>query len=224
MKHYLYDTHVHTAEVSPCGYLFAEQMIGLYNNAGYTGLIITDHYHKGTVELPGSSWQETADHFLLGYRNAVEAGRKLDMDVLLGMELRFDTGSEDYLIYGFNEEFIYEHPYLNRYTLETFRELIKGTDIMIFQAHPFRPGMTPANPALLDGVEAFNRNPRHNSHNDEAYGYGLSNNLLMLSGSDAHRTEDVGRSGILITERLHSIQEFVSLLRSGRPFKLFHME
>ncbi len=222
MNYYRYDTHVHTAEVSPCGHLYAEQVIGLYKNAGYAGIIITDHYYTATVDRPDLSWQESADHYLSGYRKAIEAGRREGLDVLLGMELRFDNSNEDYLVFGLDEEFIYEHPYLNRYTLETFRRLTEQEDILIFQAHPFRKGLTPADPGLLDGIEAFNGNPRHDSCNDKAYSYGLSNGLLLLSGSDAHRVEDIGRCGVGITERLHSIQEFVSWIKSGNPMDLIH--
>ena len=45
----LLDTHVHTSQVSPCGKVPAEEMIELYKEAGYGGVIITDHYYKGTL-------------------------------------------------------------------------------------------------------------------------------------------------------------------------------
>ena len=44
----LLDTHVHTCQVSPCGKVPAKEMIELYKEAGYGGVIITDHYYKGT--------------------------------------------------------------------------------------------------------------------------------------------------------------------------------
>jgi len=222
VNYYRYDTHVHTAEVSPCGHLSAEQVIELYKNAGYAGIIITDHYYAATVDRPGLGWQEAAEYFLSGYRKAAEAGRREGLDVLLGMELRFDNTNEDYLVFGLDEEFIYEHPYLNRYTLETFRRLTEQEDILIFQAHPFRKGLSPSDSRLIDGIEAFNGNPRHDSYNDKAYSYGLSNGLLLLAGSDAHQIVDIGRCGIGITDRVHSIQEFVSWIKSGKSIDLIH--
>ena len=38
-KTYLFDTHVHTAEVSPCGTVKAEKMVKLYRESGYSGMI-----------------------------------------------------------------------------------------------------------------------------------------------------------------------------------------
>mgnify|MGYP000853096569 FL=1 len=107
------------------------------------------------------------------------------MDILLGMELRFDDGPEDYLIYGFEEDFLYRNPYLNRLTLASFRDRIRkeDSDILIFQAHPFRKGLKTASLDLLDGVEGFNGNPRQISHNDEAFAFCLAGGLYLSSGS-----------------------------------------
>jgi len=44
MAIYKYDTHVHTKEVSPCGKVPAIEVVKLYKDAGYHGIVITDHY------------------------------------------------------------------------------------------------------------------------------------------------------------------------------------
>lgn len=41
---YRYDLHVHTSEVSACGSIPAKEVVRLYHQAGYDGLVITDHY------------------------------------------------------------------------------------------------------------------------------------------------------------------------------------
>lgn len=43
---YLYDTHVHTSESSPCGRLNAQETVRLYSQAGFSGFCITDHYTR----------------------------------------------------------------------------------------------------------------------------------------------------------------------------------
>ena len=48
------------------------------------------------------------------------------------------------------------------------------------QAHPFRTGLTREDPALLDGVEVFNGNARHDSHNDDALRFARENGLLFF--------------------------------------------
>ncbi|MBE3101924.1 MAG: transposase [Firmicutes bacterium] len=222
MNYFRYDTHVHTSEVSPCGMVEASDMVRLYKMAGYQGIIITDHYFDGFIERPNCSWNEVVDLYLMGYRKALIVGLQEELDILLGMEIRFDGSSEDYLVYGFDEEFLYKNPYLNRLTIASFSGLIAGKDIMIFQAHPYRKGMTPADPNLLDGVEAFNGNPRHNSNNDKAFAFGKNNGLFLSSGSDAHQLEDIGRGGIGLTERMLSSHELVKWIKFDNPVDLIH--
>ncbi|WZL79675.1 PHP-associated domain-containing protein [Eubacteriales bacterium mix99] len=222
MNYYRYDTHVHTSEVSPCGRVPAEEMVELYRKAGYQGILITDHYHDGVIEKQNGEWKEKMDDYLMGYRKAKEAGEAVGMDVMLGMELRFQSGLEDYLVYGFEEEFLYRNPYLNRLSLVSFRDLIRegDADILIFQAHPYRRKMHTAPPELLDGVEGFNGNPRHDSRNDKAFAFCLEHDLYLSSGSDAHQPEDVGRGGIGLTRRIRSARDYVELFRTGEPMDI----
>ncbi len=220
MNYYRYDTHVHTSEVSSCGKVPAETVVKLYKKAGYQGIIITDHYYSGFVEKIDGNWNEVVDKFLEGYRTAKRVGDEVGLDVILGMELRFDDGPEDYLVYGFDEEFLYDNPYLNRLTLASFRQLIKGRSILVFQAHPFRKNISVAPPELLDGVEGFNCHPRHDSQNDKAFAFCLANGLYLSSGSDAHQVQDVGRGGIGLTKRIRSGHDYVDLFLSGEPMDI----
>ncbi len=75
-------------------------------------------------------------------------------------------------------------------------------------------------PELLDGIEAFNSHPRHDSSNDKAYALGLSHGLYLSAGSDAHQMQDVGRGGIGLTKRIQSAHEYVNLFLSREPLDL----
>jgi histidinol phosphatase-like PHP family hydrolase len=220
MNFYRYETHAHTSEVSSCGKVSAEEMVGLYHKAGYRGIIFTDHLYDGFIQRIGGSWKNAVDHYLIGYRTAKQTGEKLGMDIMLGMELRFDGTDEDYLVYGFDEEYLYNNPYPNRNTLASFRASVQGKGMLIFQAHPYRKNLQVAPPELLDGVEGFNGNPRHNSRNDKAFAYCLANGLFLSSGSDAHQPQDVGRGGIGLTKRIRSGREFVELFLSEEPIDI----
>ena len=46
MNLYYYDLHVHTSNVSPCAHVKAEEVVRLYAQAGYKGIVITDHYSE----------------------------------------------------------------------------------------------------------------------------------------------------------------------------------
>lgn len=212
----LLDTHVHTSQVSPCGKVAALEMIELYKEAGYDAVVITDHYHEWYFESLGDlPWEEKVQSFLSGYKSALERGKALGVRVFLGMEIRFVKGPEDYLVYGLDGDYLIQNPNLHLYTLEEFRDHIQETGALIFQAHPFRVGQTPAPGNLLDGMEVHNANPRHDSGNDKAYAYAKSNDLMMGSGSDAHRPEDVGRGGIIVPRSVDSMEMFVKWYRQG---------
>ena len=156
---YLYDCHVHTAETSWCGVLSAEDMVRRYAQAGYTGIVITDHYIREYFEsLPERTWEDKVARYLEGYNGALAAGKKYGLTVLLGIELRFFNRIEDYLVYGLTPEFLREHPRLYDYTVETFIDFSRAHRLLIAQAHPFRPGQGHPR-ACLDGMKSSTEIP-----------------------------------------------------------------
>src|SRR5690606_22097394 len=135
---YKYDVHVHTAEVSPCGQVRARDIVKLYKDKGYDGIVITDHYYIEYFEcLNETTWEDKIKSYLSGYYAAREAGYKYGIDVFLGMELRFKESINDFLIYGINENFLFDNPMLYEWNLEEFRQLKNKYDILIYQAHPY---------------------------------------------------------------------------------------
>ncbi len=210
-----YDTHVHTSETSRCGKVSAEEVVRLYKHAGYDGIFITDHFCNSYFDsLTAGPWSSKVDQYLAGYRRAVEVGQKAGLKVFLSMEILFDENFNDYLIYGFEESFLYDNAGLCNLGLKGFKDFIKGSEIKVIQAHPFRKYITPVDPKLLDGVEVYNGNPRHDSQNHLALQLAKRNNLKQLSGSDFHQTEDLARGGIETQYPLRSETEFVKLLNT----------
>ncbi len=219
-----YETHFHTSETSQCGRVKAEEAVRIYHKAAYTGLVVTDHYYNGFFERhPFRSWDKKIDLYLAGYRNALAEGQRLGMDIQLGMEIRFNENANDYLVYGFDEAFLRKQRKLYRLTLKEFRELTAGMGIVIIQAHPFRVHMVPASPKLIDGVEVYNGNPRHNSSNHLALKYAQENKLKMLSGSDFHQPQDAARGGILVADRI-AANGFVPLILQEKIVELIKTE
>ena len=91
------DMHVHTAETSPCGKVPAADVVALYKQRGYDGIVITDHYfNKFFKDKTLLTWREQMDLYLAGYRAAKAAGDALGLMVLQGMELRFKGASDDF--------------------------------------------------------------------------------------------------------------------------------
>ena len=57
---YKYELHCHTSESSRCGQTSASDMADFYKKAGYTGLVITDHFLNGNTTVPKDlPWEET---------------------------------------------------------------------------------------------------------------------------------------------------------------------
>ncbi|NLO99295.1 MAG: PHP domain-containing protein [Clostridiaceae bacterium] len=221
MTAFKYDTHVHTSEVSCCAKVSAVEAVKMYKDAGFHGLVITDHYCDSYfVSLGDLSWNQKIDRFLEGYNIALKVGKKLGLKIILGMEIRFLENANDYLVYGIDEKFLRDNKELYKLSLREFRKLTKKDNILIFQAHPFRPFMIPAPAELLDGVEVYNGNPRHNSNNDIAYEYALKNQLRMLSGSDFHRRDGVAAGGIIVSENISDSHEFADMIKNNKIIEL----
>ncbi len=221
MKTFKIDMHVHTSEVSPCGKISARDVVTLYKQAGYAGIVITDHFFDGFfAKVSKLPWDQQIDEYLKGYRKALQVGREVGLQVILGMELRFFGSMNDYLVYGVDESFLKAIPYLFMKDLKIFHQIAKEKDLLVYQAHPFRTGITRANPDNLDGVEVFNGNLRHDSRNASARQFAKENHLRMISGSDFHELEDLGRGGIEITQSVSTSWELVSALKSDTGIKL----
>jgi len=226
MSTYRLDLHVHTRETSFCGRTKGQVVTELYKKAGYDGIVITDHYNKGYFRrLPTwMTWEEKIDRFLRGYRSAYEEGEKIGLKVFLGIELKFNKSPREFLVYGIDEAFLKDHPELYKLNLEKFRRLVDSLaptyKILIFQAHPFRPGNTPADPGLLDGVEVYNGNPRQNSNNELAFSFAKKHNLKMISGSDFHRLPDLARGGVIFRQTIKEPADLTAALESGAHYQL----
>ncbi len=203
--------HLHTAETSPCGMVPGRIMMQLCAKMGYGGVIVTDHYLPDYFEQP-----QTRDLFLAGYREARQAGDELGIIVLPGMEFRFASADNDFLIYGMEEPDFAELPTnLCYYSLADFYAYCHARGWLVVQAHPFRSWCTPQDPALLDGVEVSNGNPRQESHNDQALAFARRNHLLETAGGDVHQLGDVRDTAPMVPRALLTPKGIVRYLREN---------
>lgn len=203
------EAHAHTKEVSRCGWLFANEIIEALAKKQYGAVVITDHY------LPGEREDRKArEAFLEGFHKAKEAGAAASVTVLPGMEIRFKDKREDYLVYGIEEEEILDLPDdICNENIRKFHDFAKEKSWMVYQAHPFRSKMLPANPSEIDGMEIFNGNPRHNSQNRLSSGFATRHSLRTIAGSDIHRAGDVGTVGLWVPKDSLTPKGFAAWLR-----------
>ncbi len=222
---YLYETHYHTPYTSECGKLYPEEAIPEYIKNGYCGVAVTDHFNKGYFKKLGDiPWNKKADCFLSGYRKVKEYCEDKDITVILGMEIRFEGSMNDYLVYGFDEQFLYDNEELYELRPEEFYELCKREGLYFGQAHPFRNRCFPLNPDYLMGVEVYNGHPGHNNRNDLALAMAKKHNLIMTSGSDLHEEWALCRGGMWFLEKPNNSKAFASMLKNGKIEKLKRSE
>lgn len=213
MKGYLFDTHVHTSESSSCGKVSAADIVKRYKKLGYDGIIITDHVHASQFAKHGKTYEQQAKKYLEGYKTA-KAFEDENFHVIQGMEIRFLENDNDYLLYGFDEDFIFTDDFAHYKSLEEFRPVVEKNNLIIFQAHPFRRNMTVINQSLVDGVEVYNGHGDHNSSNDIAYRWAEKYSHRMLSGSDFHGNVSMEPGGVYFEEYVENSKDVAEALRA----------
>lgn len=210
---YKTEFHAHTTPASLCGEATPADLIELYEKAGYDTVILSNHLH---TDMPAyGNKQKAVDIYKKDYYDAAEAGSKHNLNVILGCEIRFSNENEnDYLLFGIDSEFIDEAYEFLEGDFETFSKAFRNENRLIIQAHPFRNRVTRADLSLIDGIEAFNMHPTHNSRIGLAAQYAAQNNLIVTAGTDFHNPGWEALASILTEKRLESSHDVVELLKS----------
>lgn len=183
---YKIEMHAHTSPASRCSEVTPEEVVRLYKEKGYNAVVLTNHF----VHRPAGEKQDAVQKQLEDYRRACIAGKKLGMTVLLGAEIRFAGETNDFLLYGVDENIlcsVFDH--LDN-GLGAFRENLKLEKSLLIQAHPFRVSCKIANTDLLDGIEVINLHPHHNSNVHLGMLHAEQNpGLIRTAGSDFHHDQ-----------------------------------
>lgn len=231
---YLYETHLHTSQASACGIDVGRGMAKACKEAGYTGIIVTDHNWGGNTAVDkGMPWGEWVNAFVRGYEDAKRMGDEIGLDVFFGYESGYQ-GTE-FLIYGVDKDFMLAHEELKTASVEEQYALIHGAGGMVIHAHPFREEYYIPEirlfPEYVDGVEGINAthsNSRSKSHNekvfdDRAVAYARQYKFPLTAGSDIHRTDLLG-GGMAFRRRLSSIHDFIGAVLGGEDYLLTNGE
>lgn len=184
LKDYPYTTelHAHTNPASYCGDFPANEAVDFYRATGVSTLSITNHFNS---DLLIGNVKENIKKYLEDYHLAKESAKN-EINIILGIEIRFDGSSNDYLVFGIDEDELQFYAELTPYGIENFYRKAKNERNVIIQAHPFRNGVTRAPIDSIDGIEAYNLHPNHNQRNALATQHARKNNLLVTGGSDFH--------------------------------------
>lgn len=176
------ELHAHTNPASFCGDFPANEVVDFYKAAGVNTLAITNHFNS---TLCVGDLKENVKKYLDDYHLAKESAKD-DINVILGIEIRFDGSWNDYLVFGISEDELEFYAELTPHGIENFYKEAKNTRNVIIQAHPYRDGVTLAPVIAIDGIEAYNLHPNHNQRNALTVQHAKRNNLLVTGGSDFH--------------------------------------
>ncbi len=222
---YLYETHMHTSEASACAHNTGAEMARAYKAAGYTGIIITDHFFYGNTAVDRRlPWTEWVERFCLGYEHAKEEGDKIGLQVFFGWESGY-CGTE-FLIYGLDKEWLLCQPEMKDATVEEQYTLAHAGGGLVSHAHPFREEdyipeirLYPEYVDAVEGVNATHSSKVSFSHKNPAYNeraleYGKKHGLPFTAGSDQHTTTMIG-GGMVFPEKLADIRDFCRAVLAG---------
>lgn len=216
---FVYETHMHTRQGSKCGIDTGADMAKAYKDAGYTGIVVTDHFFYGNTapdrDLPWSDW---VMEFCSGYEDAKECGDRIGLDVFFGWESGYN-GTE-FLIYGLTKEWLLAHPEIRDASIPEQYELVHKEGGIVIQAHPFREESYIPEvrlfPDYVDGVEQINMAHFHKKNitdgylfNERAEQYAREHDFPVTSGSDKHSV-DLWFGGMAFKRRFKDIFDFNS--------------
>ena len=219
---YLIELHCHSAEVSFCSAVSGAVLADIYKAKDYHAITIMNHYYREWFgRLEDMPVNDKLDKFLSGYRNAKKRGDEIGLQVILGMEIRFPENANDYLVFGLDEQILYDNPELYNLEHRKFSEFARANGLLFVQAHPFRDWMTVINPDYLDGLEIYNAHPWHKSRNElaeRAYQEYSANRpgFIATVGSDCHELGHEAGAGISSGTLPKDGAELAAILRGGQ--------
>ena len=214
---YLYETHTHSSEASACAVNTAVEMARAHKDMGYTGMILTNHNWGGNTAISRElSWSRYLDAFFAPFYDALKWGDANEFQVFPGYEAGY-SGTE-FLIYGIDIEWMYDHPELRDATVAEQFDIIHSGGGIVIHAHPFREAFYIKEirlyPGYIDGVEGLNAahsipNGGEDSSvfNEKALKYARELGMLITGGSDSHST-DLPGGGMAFPRKLEDIHDF----------------
>ena len=216
MERFKTELHCHTSEVSHCAGESAADTVEKYLRYGYSTLVLTNHFASPNFRRMGYGDD--------GYYKMKEASRGR-MNILFGMEIRFDELENDYLVFGMTPEFVAENPDMYKMSVGEFYEKVNHPNrFIIIQAHPMRFHMQHVLPWHVDGWEVYNGHPHNESYNRAARAYAeYFPSKILTSGSDHHDANHYPAGGIMTDYEIKTMDQLMDTFRA-RSYTLIEEE
>lgn len=216
---YKYEMHCHTAQTSRCGHIDAADLIDFYKAAGYTGVVVTDHFFNGNCAVPRAlPWKTRVELFQKGYKAAKERGDEIGVDVFFGWEFTYVDGT-DFLTYGLGADWLLEHKDCDKMRIVDYCTLVQKSGGYVVHAHPFREDsyieMIRLLPRNVDAVETLNAG-RKDFENKMADQYADNYGLPKMCGTDNHTGMRDRLAVLELDFRAENSAEIIKAVLEGR--------
>ncbi len=215
---YRTELHAHTKPVSTCSDVPPEDAVKLYKERGYTSLVIANHFAPDYFykRIETRDTKKSVDFYLNDYHRAKEAGEKYGLNVVLAAEIRFPNhNGNDYLLFGIEDADLYNVFEMLDGTVEEFYKNFCDETKLLFQAHPFRNEQIVMPPETVDGYEAFNLHPNHNSRPALAARYAKEQHKPFIAGTDFHEYGHDGLSAIRTKTPIVDSHDIVKIIKEN---------
>lgn len=210
------EMHCHT-DGSLCADYNIKSIINDYLNSGYGGIVVTNHYaYKEYLRQGFSSPIEYAKKFIEWIDDAQKAGKEKNFKIFYGMEVRLTYNNTEFMLYGFEKEFVLENPEIYNLTQEELFALANKYNVFMYQTHPFRCGVKVGDPKYMHGAESFNGHYHHNNNNNLTKEFCNKNNLIKVVGTDFHHDDQPITTAILIPEQINDSIELTKYIRNNK--------
>ncbi len=221
---FLYETHCHSSESSACARNTSVEMARAHKEAGYAGMILTNHNWGGNTAINRElSWRDFLDEFFAPFYFAKEWGDANDFQVMPGYEAGYD-GTE-FLIYGIDIDWMYDHPEIRDASVEEQFDIIHSGGGIVVHAHPFREAFYIKQirlfPEYVDAIEGINASHcpvtgygDNRIFNEKALNYARELGMVITGGSDTHSVSLFG-GGMAFPRKLADINDFTKTVMSA---------
>lgn len=212
-----YEMHCHTNAVSKCAVSTPSEMVRAYFEAGFSGVVFTDHFiHGNTMVDRNLPWVERMNLYFNPYESAKLLGEELGVSVFVGIEHHYGNGKE-ILVYGdLTKEAFAAKPEIETMNIHEFADFCHQNGWFIAHAHPFRdrPYINLDVPPITDCVDGIEVNNHCNRPEENIKAAELCENLglVPISGSDFHSKDYVGQAGVAFDEKILSSKDLVEKL------------
>lgn len=227
-KIYRYETHMHTSPVSACACADVRDSLEFYKALDYDGVFVTNHFinSKNSIYDNIEEYNDKLDLYFSAYDEGLVLSKEIGIKVFLGVEISYK--GTDFLIYGLDKQWYYEHPEIMDMKTTDMLELMKQDGAFIIQAHPFhQAGYINHIRLFPDSVHAAEvlNTARLDPPNRMAKLYAEHYDLICFAGSDNHSGKKRPRdlAGMYCDEPAADDRDFINKAKE-RKLQIFTID